>query len=92
MNWLIKSWTLPSSTITGLHHITDWVYIIKTSYGLLRTQFPPRLTDALMLADGSIPMLPVIIEASSDKISPKRLLVTIVSNCKKSSIERDNDK
>jgi hypothetical protein len=45
-----------------------------------------------MLADGSIPMLPVIIEASSDKISPKRLLVTIVSNCKNSSIERDNDK
>jgi hypothetical protein len=55
-------------------------------------QFQPRLTDALMLADGSIPMLPVIIEASSDKISPKRLLVTIVSNCKNSSIERDNDK
>lgn len=39
------------------------------------------LTDSPRLADGSIPMLPVIIEASSDNISPKMLLVTIVSNC-----------
>lgn len=38
-------------------------------------------TDSPMLADGSIPMLPVIIDASSDKISPNMLFVTIVSNC-----------
>ena len=40
-------------------------------------------TDSPRLADGSIPILPVIIEASSDKISPNILFVTIVSNCKK---------
>lgn len=40
-----------------------------------------RHTDAPRLADGSIPILPVIIEASSDKMSPNMLLVTIVSNC-----------
>lgn len=40
-------------------------------------------TASPRLADGSIPILPVIIEASSDKISPKILFVTIVSNCKK---------
>jgi len=34
-----------------------------------------------MLADGSMPMLPVSIEASSDRMSPKMLPVTIVSNC-----------
>ena len=39
-------------------------------------------TDSLTLADGSIPMLPVSIDASSDKMSPKMLFVTIVSNCK----------
>lgn len=38
-------------------------------------------TDSPRLADGSIPILPVIIEASSDRISPKMLFVTIVSNC-----------
>lgn len=38
-------------------------------------------TDSPRLADGSIPILPVIIEASSDKISPNMLFVTIVSNC-----------
>jgi len=38
-------------------------------------------TESLRLADGSIPMLPVIIEASSDNISPKMLFVTMVSNC-----------
>lgn len=38
-------------------------------------------TDSPRLADGSIPILPVIIEASSDKISPNILFVTIVSNC-----------
>lgn len=40
-------------------------------------------TESPILADGSIPMLPVIIEASSDNISPNMLLVTIVSNCSK---------
>lgn len=40
-------------------------------------------TESPILADGSIPMLPVIIEASSDNISPNKLLVTIVSNCSK---------
>lgn len=38
-------------------------------------------TDSPRLADGSIPILPVIIEASSDRISPNMLFVTIVSNC-----------
>ena len=38
-------------------------------------------TDSPRLADGSIPILPVIIEASSDKMSPNMLFVTIVSNC-----------
>lgn len=38
-------------------------------------------TDEPRLADGNIPMLPVIIEASSDRISPNMLFVTIVSNC-----------
>ena len=32
-----------------------------------------------MLAEGSIPRLPVSMEASSDKMSPKRLPVTMVS-------------
>lgn len=35
-----------------------------------------------MLADGSIPMLPVSMDASSDNMSPNMLFVTIVSNCK----------
>lgn len=39
-------------------------------------------TDSPRLADGSIPILPVIIDASSDRISPNMLFVTIVSNCK----------
>ena len=34
----------------------------------------------LMLAEGSMPRLPVSMEASSDKMSPKMLPVTIVSN------------
>ena len=34
---------------------------------------------SLMLAEGSIPRLPVSMEASSDRISPNRLAVTIVS-------------
>lgn len=38
-------------------------------------------TDSPRLADGSIPILPVIIEASSDRMSPNILFVTIVSNC-----------
>ena len=36
---------------------------------------------ALKLADGSIPNDPVSIAASSDKISPNKLSVTITSNC-----------
>ena len=39
------------------------------------------ITDSPTLADESIPMLPVIIDASSDNMSPKILFVTIVSNC-----------
>lgn len=39
-------------------------------------------TDSPILADGSIPILPVIIDASSDRISPNMLFVTIVSNCR----------
>jgi hypothetical protein len=39
------------------------------------------ITESPTLADGSIPMLPVIIDASSDNMSPKILFVTIVSNC-----------
>ena len=35
-----------------------------------------------MLAEGSIPMLPLTIAASSDNISPNKLFVKIVSNCK----------
>ena len=35
---------------------------------------------SLMLAEGSIPRLPVSIDASSDRMSPNRLAVTIVSN------------
>lgn len=38
-------------------------------------------TDSPRLAEGSIPILPVIIDASSDKMSPNMLFVTIVSNC-----------
>lgn len=34
----------------------------------------------LMLAEGSMPKLPVNIEASSDRMSPKMLPVTMVSN------------
>nr|ACU24384.1 unknown [Glycine max] len=37
--------------------------------------------EAPRLAEGSIPILPVTIEASSDNISPKMLFVTMVSNC-----------
>lgn len=33
-----------------------------------------------MLADGSMPRLPVSMEASSERMSPKRLPVTMVSN------------
>jgi hypothetical protein len=39
------------------------------------------ITVSPTLADGSIPMLPVIMDASSDSMSPKMLFVTIVSNC-----------
>jgi hypothetical protein len=39
------------------------------------------ITDSPTLADASIPMLPVIVDASSDSMSPKILFVTIVSNC-----------
>ena len=34
-----------------------------------------------MLAEGSIPRLPVSIEASSDKMSPNKFAVTMVSKC-----------
>jgi hypothetical protein len=40
-------------------------------------------TDSPILAEGSIPILPVSMDASSDSMSPKMLFVTIVSNCKK---------
>lgn len=52
------------------------VYIIQAYYEYSFHTESPRL------AEGSIPILPVIIEASSDNISPKMLFVTIVSNCK----------
>lgn len=40
-------------------------------------------TDSAILAEGSMPILPVSMDASSDSMSPKMLFVTIVSNCKK---------
>ena len=36
--------------------------------------------EPLMLAEGSMPKLPVSMEASSDKMSPKMFPVTMVSN------------
>ena len=36
---------------------------------------------SFILAEGSIPMEPVIIEASSERISPNIFSVTITSNC-----------
>ena len=47
----------------------------------LKDEINSYYTESLRLAEGSMPMLPVIIEASSDNISPKTLFVTIVSNC-----------
>ena len=42
--------------------------------------YMPKLPVA-RLADGSIPMDPVIMLASSERISPNILLVTMTSNC-----------
>ena len=42
--------------------------------------YRPNLVS-FMLAEGSIPMEPVIIEASSERISPNMFSVTMTSNC-----------
>ena len=47
-------------------------------------------TAAPMLADGSIPILPLTIAASSDNISPNKLFVKMVSNCKIRSVNGSN--
>lgn len=60
--------------MTGL--CSDLIKLLHNQYQIISF-----CTESLRLADGSMPMLPVIIEASSDNISPKMLFVTMVSNC-----------
>ena len=62
---------MPSPAISGADPCTgSYKAFLK-----LFSSISPRL------ADGNIPKDPVNIEASSDKISPNKLSVTITSNC-----------
>jgi hypothetical protein len=79
MNRLKKTWSL--------HTKGEYLAVIHPSFSSKNQclknaeKFWPCITDSPTLADGSIPMLPVSIDASSDNMSPKILFVTIVSNC-----------
>ena len=71
---------LESTSIAGLKTLTAAMRAIQECCKQSHTgsKMPGPLSG--MLAEGSIPKLPVSIDASSDRMSPKMLPVTTVSN------------